>query len=458
MKRKVKLTESDLKNIVSILIEQENDEYVDVPAQRYQEIMKYAGYNSSVVARIPEFNGKKIRIIGSLDLSDTPTTFLKNVVYISGALDISRTKVSDLQGIQITGNVWDRDTPIERLRLKKIRQKKEAEISSRRSDDEWDLKKRFFDEESRVAHAIFDYLRNDIDELTEEDRKRLVDLENIIENLEEKEREYDEQGKDTTDILQDIEAAQEESDELRKKIDVYNLVPTKHLNYGLMTFEVVSEDDHDGEEYCAGTYDEVEKAVKEYAWGLLDDGLDNFNKDFLERHIDTEEVVDYFEQFYEDEVRGNLDVYFDEDDYELDEEKQKRLEEIESLIDVLNNRQEELEDQIEEPTEYRKAYDELQSKIDALEEEKDDIESEEGEVSEEKIEERVQEKLDEVRNDPIEALKGFGMYDSLKNFINKRELIDSVVDEDGFSIISHYDGQYHEVYVEDELYYVIRIS
>jgi predicted nuclease with TOPRIM domain len=94
-----------------------------------------------------------------------------------------------------------------------------------------------------------------------------------------------------------------------------------------------------------------------------------------------------------------------------------------------------LEDEVEEPTEYSAAYDEIQERIDELESERDDIESSEKELTEEMIEQKVDDLLGDVRRDPLGALQNFGIED-YDNYINERDFIEAVVEADGVGIIN----------------------
>ena len=120
MKKVFKLKESDIHNIVNILLEQDDDEWVKVSPERYLELMRYAGYYAPGIANLPEFRGKKIWITGNLNLSNTPTKSLAGVKHIEGQLNINKTEISSIDGIEIKGYVSDWDTPLRRIKEKRI--------------------------------------------------------------------------------------------------------------------------------------------------------------------------------------------------------------------------------------------------------------------------------------------------------------------------------------------------
>jgi len=464
MKKVIKLKENDIHNIVKIVLEQQDEgEWVKVSPERYAELMKYAGYYAPGIANLPEFRGKKIWITGNLDLANTPTKSLDGIKYIEGQLNINKTQISSIDGIDIKGYVNDWDTPLRRVKEKRIKAKKIADANIRREDDEWRLDTGYgrADDVAYGAHAVLEYIianhSNSVKMMTDKDSKRLVELNDLLDNLREKETEYEEQGRDLTDVHADIEVAEDEIEEIGNKMDLYHLIPDGE-HYNMPRFEILEIDELYGDVYCAGTPEQMEDAAYEYVrQQVRDDGYSNFNSGFVEDHIDTEEVVDYFRDVYEQDVRDSPDSYFDDDDYELSDEQEARIEEIESLISVLENRLEELEDEVEEPTEYSAAYDEIQERIDELESEKDDIESSEKELTEEMIEQKVDDLLDDVRRDPLGSLRNFGIED-YDNYINERDFIEAVVEADGVGIINSYDGSYDTFYVNGQEYYVMRLE
>jgi len=460
MEKRVKLKQEDLKNIVKIYLkEQDEEEWVKISPQRFVELMSYVSYFSPVLKKLPEFKGKKIWVTGSVTLRNTPTENLTGVDYIEGYLDITGTKVLELGDLKVKSHIWDTNTPRE-TRRKRIEQQKKLNTSqNRREDDDWNLELNPNDGEAWEAHAVLEYFIDNqgIEVKTPEDFKRLNELNNILENLKEKQKEYEESGQDITDVYADIDATEEEIEELNKKMDVYNIYPMRHNHYGLSVFEIIGVDDFEGEEFCVGTPDEMEDAAKEYASSLFDEGIDNFNRSFIESHVDEDEVAEYLRDYYDDDIRSNPEAYFDDDDYKLSEELEKRIEEIDELINELNNRLENLEDEVEEPSEVSDAYDKIQERIDELEAEKEEIESEEKEVTEEMIDEKLEEKLDEVRRAPLESLEEMGV-EIDRRFINKEELVQDMVNQDGVGIINGYDGDYTSVTVKGDEYYVMRIN
>jgi hypothetical protein len=276
----------------------------------------------------------------------------------------------------------------------------------------------------------------------------------MLDDLKNKESEYEEQGRDLTDVYADIEAAEEEIEEINKKFDIYDLYPSGS-HYDMFSFEILGDYDFSSEEYAVGTETQADDSVREYAEDVVSD-LDNLNSNFVESHIDENAVADYAEEFYNDDVRENPESYFSDDDYELSFEQEKRVTEIDKQISELEKRQNNLENEIEEPSDFSDAYDEIQNQIDDLESEKDEIQPEIGSPTEDMIDNKVAELVAGVKRYPESFLEDLGL--DKRNFIDERSLIEDLIDTDGYSLISPYDGSYDSVTVKDESFIIIRTN
>ena len=132
-------------------------------------------------------------------------------------------------------------------------------------------------------------------------------------------------------------------------------------------------------------------------------------------------------QIYQNGKKVDEVTYEDEDeDGEHESDNESRVEEIE-------NRSEEIDSEIQEI--------------------KNDPD---GDLSDDDIEQVMEEKRDEIESDPISWLDDYGMdYD---NFVNKRSLLRDLIDESEYRVISHYDGDYQEVNINSNTYIVFRID
>jgi PKD repeat protein len=445
---KIRLTETQLKRVVTILKEQEDSEYYNITPEEYKELMMYAGYNGNSLSKLKKFGGKPLRITGNVNLSSTPTTSLGNVAIIDGDLDVSRTKVSDVSKINIQGRVSDYDTPISRRRERLEQLKKMEEAQSRREDNEWGLDNEYIDDEGLKANALYEYLINngDLEGLTGEDLER---IEQIRTRLSQLENQYDDavEPEIISNLSIQISELEDELEELIDKGDVYSIIPTNYSHYELTNFEVIG---LTNQEYAVGTEEEVKKSAYDYGESLIDDiGIEGFNEHFIENHIDTDSVVDYFESWWRDDIYESPESYFDDDDYKLTEEQERRIEILENQISQYEELQSELDSSDDE-------YDEYQELIDELQEELDEIVPEIGEPTDEMVEDKLEERLSDIRRNPLSYIKDYGL--EVKNFVDEESLIEDMVNTDGYGILSSYDGSYETIEINGEDYYIFRIN
>ena len=107
----------------------------------------------------------------------------------------------------------------------------------------------------------------------------------------------------------------------------------------------------------------------------------------------------------------------------------------------------------------------IQEKIDELNElseeyiaEIEEIEEDpDGEFPDELIEEKVESLVSDAKYDPESFMSEMGL--NWADYIDKDDFINGVIDEDGYGhTINSYDGTADEVYVNDKLFYVMRID
>lgn len=460
MGRIIKVTQSNLKDIISkVLFEQtDNDEWVKISPETYLDIMKYASYNAKGVSMLPQYRGKKIWITGDLIVKDLPIKSLEGIGYVEGNLDISRTGINDISFINVKGRVSDYESGVDRIRKQKIKQQKLASAQQRRDDDEWGPDSG--DDVGIRARAVFEYIENSntrVNIRTALDNERLSELNKQMESLLEKEKKYDSEGRDLTDIYADIEAVEDEINEINEKLDIYNLIPEEGYGfYRMMKFEVVGNDDLEGAEYAVGTEYEAEKSCEDYLDEQFDSPEYYFSESFLENHINEDEVLDYFRDHYEYDVAENPDVYFSDDDFELSSEQEKRKEQLEDEIRQWEEKQENLDSEIEEPDEYSRMYDQIQDHIDSLQEEIDEMEPD-GDPSQDMIDNKVEELLYDVKRNLIDYMKDWGF--KIGEYIDRKSAIEDIISTDGVGhILNSYDGNYDEVDIDGDSFIVMRVG
>lgn len=345
---------------------------------------------------------------------------------------------------------------IEQLRIQRVLESRREDAQIRRDDNEWALGPDC-PEEGLKAHALLDWLvdTSDVQVMTNDDR---LDLQRLIDEKERLETEYDEDEDVRRDILDRIDEIDEEIEEIRSKIDVYNIIPTDNF-YDCTEFEVIDGGLSD-RRYAVGTDSEMKSSAYDYVDNLIDDiGYEGFNKSFVQNYIDSDAVADEAERIYDDDVRDNPEVYLDESDRQLSDEQveeieilkmkiQKNKNFIESLEQESDDEDESISEKIEEFNELNQEY---EDEIESIENDP------QGEFPDDLIEDKVQELVSEVRRNPEWFLSEFGL--DWKDFIDKDDFIDGVIDEDGYGhTLNSYDGNADEVYVQNELFYVMRID
>ena len=112
---------------------------------------------------------------------------------------------------------------------------------------------------------------------------------------------------------------------------------------------------------------------------------------------------------------------------------------------------EDLQSETEEDSDEWNNYEE---QIDAMKEQIEDIQNMEREPTPTQIEDKVDEMVEEVMNDPVDKLKEWGM--EIKDWVDIDAMAQGVVDSDGYGIMSGYDGNWDSEYVLEKQYIIIR--
>jgi hypothetical protein len=345
---------------------------------------------------------------------------------------------------------------LERVRIQRILQGQRNEAEERRLDGEWELGPDC-PEEGLKAHALLDWLvdTSDVEVITDEDRVEIERIKNEIERLQ---SEYDNDEDVRRDLLDEISDLEDELSELENKIDVYHIIPYGEF-YDTTQF-IVIDAGLDDREYAVGTESEMESSAYDNIDSLLDDiGYEGFGESFVMGHIDTDEVVDYFREFFEDDAANEPSAYVDEEDKILSDEQEEQIRFLKEKIEVFETKIERLEYELggEDDDEIQSDIDEINEEIEELNDEISDIESSPEDYPEDKIEEAVEDRLEDVRRNPESYIKDWGL--DHENFIDRRAFIQDVIDTDGYAhTLNSYDGNADEQKVQDQWFYVMRIN
>ena len=454
MSNKIVLTNKDLHQIVKQIKEQVEGDYYKISPEEYLQLMSLGSYHGKAITKMKRFEGKPLWITGDLNLSSTPTDSLGNVGYVDGSLNISNTNVSNITGTKVKSWVSDSNSPRERFREKEELNAKLTIQESLRENDEWALEQG--DETGEKAHALFDNLVNngEIEPLSDEDKEKLTILQRKLQDLEQEYDTLDDDDERLYELQDAIDETDSEIEELMENnVDVYMMYPNpNYTHYGLQQFEVLIPG-FKTNEYTVGTEEEMDDAALSYAKNYIDDvGAEGFNESFIEDYLDVDAIVSMAEDDYDYQVRDYPDSYFSDEDYELTYEQEQRIEQLESQIADLEQEQSELDTDRED---YDELYEDFQNHIDALQEELDSIEVD-TEPTEEMIENKVAELVRDVRRDPLDYLKNYGL--DFKEYVDEDALAQGLVDSDGWGVMNGYDGQYDSEEVNGITYYIMRVN
>ena len=346
---------------------------------------------------------------------------------------------------------------LQTLEIQRILRGRRDEAEERRLEGEWELGPDC-PEEGLKAHALLNFLDEvgDVEIITNEDR---VEMERIKTEIERLQEEYDNDEDVRQDLLDEISDLEDELSELENKIDVYHIIPDGEF-YDTTQF-IVIDAGLDDREYAVGTESEMESSSYDRVDSLLDDiGYDGFGINFVMGHIDTDEVVSYFRDFFEDDAANEPSAYVDEEYRMLSDEQEDQIRFMKEKIEAFELKIERLEYELggEDDDEIQSDIDEINEEIEELNDKISDIESSpEGDYPEDKIEEAVEDRLRDVKYDPESYIKDWAL--DYENFINRREFIKDVVDTDGYGhTLNGYDGNADEQKVQDEWFYVMRIN
>ena len=347
---------------------------------------------------------------------------------------------------------------LRKLEIQRILNQRREEAQERRLDGEWDLSNPNIDEVGLKAHALLEFLvdNGDAQVLTNEQR---IEIQRIKDEIERLNTEYDNSDDVRTDLLNQIEELEDELDDYDSYIDVYNIIPTGSF-YDTTEFEVI-DSEVDDNRYAVGTDSEMQSSCEEYIENLIDDiGYEGFNAGFARGYLDDDAIASEAEDIYENDVRDNPEAYFDDSDRMLSDAQEERIRILEYTIQKVNNTIEQFESMMdgENDDAIQEKIEELQERLEEYESEIEEIKDDpEGDFPDEMIDDKVSELVSDVRSDPEWFLSEFGL--NWDDYVNKDEFIQGVIDADGYGhTINSYDGNAEEIYVNDQLFYVMRID
>ena len=347
---------------------------------------------------------------------------------------------------------------LEKLRIEREVREKREQAQDRREEGEWGGTYERMYEDGLKAHALLDWLVNtsDVDVITNEDRIEITRLENEIERLD---QEYDNSEDPRPELLDQKYELEEELEELKAKIDVYHIIPTGNFHY-CSEFEVIDAG-LDDRRYAVGDEDDMRRSAYDNVENLIDDiGYEGFNKTFAMNYLDTDAIIDYAEEMFNYDINDSPESYFDDDQRELSDRQEEDIKVARLFIERAENQISMMENQLDgdNDDEILEKIEELKESVETYEEEITEIEENpEGNFPDDLIENMINDRVREVRDDPEEFLNEYGL--EWDNYIDKDDFIEGVISEDGYGpTLNSYDGSADETKVGNQWFYVMRID
>ncbi len=347
---------------------------------------------------------------------------------------------------------------LRKLEINRILNQRREEAEERRLDGDWDLSNPDIDEIGLKAQALLEYLvdNGDAQVLTNEQK---IEIQRIKDEIERLNTEYDNSEDVRTDLLTQIEELEDELDDYDSYIDVYNIIPAGAF-YDTTEFEVI-DSEVDNNRYAVGTDSEMQSSCEEYIENLIDDiGYEGFNAGFAKGYLDEDAIASEAEDIYENDVRDNPEAYFDDSQRMLSDAQEERIRILEYTIQKVNKTIDQFESMMdgENDDAIQEKIEELQERLEEYDSEIEEIKDDpEGDFPDELIDDKVSDLVSDVKSDPEWFLSEFGL--NWDDYVNKEEFIQGVIDADGYGhTINSYDGSADEIYVNDQLFYVMRID
>jgi len=346
---------------------------------------------------------------------------------------------------------------LDRLREQQRVQRLRNSAEERREEDYWALDGNTTDEGFK-AHALLQYLV-DNNEVTVLDNNDRADIQRIKDEIERLNAEYDADENPRTDLLDQISELEDELDGYEDYIDVYNIVPTGTF-YDTTEFEVI-DSPVSNNRYAVGDDDEMKSSAYDYLESLIDDiGYEGFNSGFAREYLDTDAIVSYAEDVYNQDVYDSPDSYFDDSERMLSNKQEEKIAILKQRVEYNTNTIAQLEERMDGENDeyYQEKIDELTELSEEYIAEMEEIEEDpEGDFPEDLIEEKIESLVREVKYDPEYFMETFGL--NWSDYVDKDEFIEGVINADGYGhTINSYDGTADEIYVDDKLFYVMRID
>jgi len=388
-----------LKTIIRKILKEQAEEWVDVEPEEYLDLLKYVNGDGSRIKNFPQYKGKKIRILGNIDIDDTEVSNIDSIDYVQGDLDISYTNIEFFDKSKVSGSFRKWGSEMEKIEKRKALQIKYDKLEKLRNSDAWNTSDG--DILSYQTEALFQHLKS----------SGLVD-----------------------------------EDEGEDKYFIYPSYVSGFAQHFIWLGSKLFES-----EWVVIREDKIYEAAYNSLKDTIDEvGYESFSDWVWEDHLDRDRIKRWLYDSYSEMAWDDPESWGIEK--QLSKEQQKMVETFESRMEKLNYRleNEELTDDEES---------EIEDQISSIEDIIKDIkEDPKGEYDENEIEEAIERFTDEGADDFPAYLENHG-FDSqyILNFVDIDEVIDYVIRSDSYgSILNRYDGSEDQEKVEGTWFYVMR--
>jgi hypothetical protein len=388
------------KMVEGLIIEQElNDEWVKLSPDEYIDLLDLVNGIGSRIKNIKGYKGKKIYITGNLRIPSTgiKITDIDSIDYVNGNLDIRDTDIKYFDKNKVEGNFSYYGSEMWDIERRQANQKKLAELDELRKQDAWNINNG--EDVSIRTSLLFNKLQNDG---------------------------TGEEGEDKYFLYPELRERQRQ------------------------TFEWLGDSKFEST-YTVYTEEEADLAAIQYVEELIDElRFTAFSSWVFENNIDEDYTEDFLTEYYTDTVYespGDWGVPL-----ELSDDQKKYLEITQKRIDKL-------QESLKQPNITEEEKQKIKKDIFDFEVIIDDIkENPEGdEYDEDQIDKIVKSFVDDNKDRILDFLDELGMDDEFKmNFIDKKGVAEDVINSDGYSVLSFYDGEVDEEYYDGETYYIVR--
>jgi hypothetical protein len=399
----------NLKNIIRRVLTEQEEEWVDVSPEDYIDLLKYVNGDGSLIKRLPDYRGKKIRVVGDIDFNgDKEISNIDSIDYVEGSLSIDNTNIRYFDKNKVKGRFSYWYSKMYYIEKQKILKEKLDVLDGYRQEGEWDVTNN--NRISNETEALYNHLYQ----------------ENYV-------GQYDNE---------DGEPVEE---------DKYFIYKTKYGGYGHSNMYEWLGGDVFESEWVVYPDDEIKSAAYERIKSDIEQiGYDAFQSLVWENNLDDEQIRSFLYENYEDYIRNDPEDW--DITKELSSQQEKYVEIYEQKIERLNYRLEN-EELTDEETE------EIEEEISSVEDIVEEIkENPEGEYSEDEIEDRIQSLVDDYSNDFPSYLKDHGYEPNyILDFVDIDGVCYDILQDSGYGeILNGYDGSDDEYKVNDKWYHVMR--